>query len=209
MGFFDIGLLEILVILAVILLVAGPDRIPEYARKAGRLVRNIRKMTSEFSGEMTKALDLDGEVEDMKSTAADIRATLKGEAAELQETLAAEAREVKKTLDAETADLAETIDASSKEVKEMLEKEAKDLAETIDAEAKGVKKTLSEGAEEFKEALDKGAKDLAKASEAVNGEAGKTKKTPKKKAAKKEPVKAVGSGDVAPPGEDEMGDETG
>ena len=61
MGFFDIGIVEIFVVLAVALIVIGPDRIPEFAQKFGKLVRNFRKMTKNLTGEMTKAMDLDEE----------------------------------------------------------------------------------------------------------------------------------------------------
>jgi len=41
----DLGFLEILVILVVTLLVVGPEKLPEYARKFGKMVRDLRKMT--------------------------------------------------------------------------------------------------------------------------------------------------------------------
>jgi sec-independent protein translocase protein TatB len=42
---FGIGLPELMVIVVVAVLVFGPDRLPEFARQAGRLVRQVRKMT--------------------------------------------------------------------------------------------------------------------------------------------------------------------
>ena len=56
-GFFDIGLMEIIIILIVALLVVGPDRIPEFARKAGGIVRNIKRVTSDLGSEMKKAME--------------------------------------------------------------------------------------------------------------------------------------------------------
>jgi sec-independent protein translocase protein TatB len=42
---FGVGLPEFLVIFVVGILVFGPDRLPEFARQAGRLVRQVRQFT--------------------------------------------------------------------------------------------------------------------------------------------------------------------
>ena len=42
---FDIGLPELLVIFVVAVIVFGPDRLPEFARQAGRLIRQVRQFT--------------------------------------------------------------------------------------------------------------------------------------------------------------------
>jgi sec-independent protein translocase protein TatB len=42
---FGIGIPEFLVILVVALVVFGPDRLPDFARQAGRLVRQVRTLT--------------------------------------------------------------------------------------------------------------------------------------------------------------------
>jgi sec-independent protein translocase protein TatB len=39
---FGIGLPELMVILVVAVIVFGPDRLPEFARQAGRLIRQVR-----------------------------------------------------------------------------------------------------------------------------------------------------------------------
>jgi sec-independent protein translocase protein TatB len=39
---FGIGLPELMVIMVVAVVVFGPDRLPEFARQAGRLVRQVR-----------------------------------------------------------------------------------------------------------------------------------------------------------------------
>lgn len=49
MGFFDIGIIEIMIILAVILLVVGPEKLPGYARQLGKIIRNFRKITSNLT----------------------------------------------------------------------------------------------------------------------------------------------------------------
>jgi sec-independent protein translocase protein TatB len=43
---FGIGLPELLVIIVVAVIVFGPDRLPEFARQAGRLVRQVREFTN-------------------------------------------------------------------------------------------------------------------------------------------------------------------
>ena len=43
---FGIGLPELAVIAVVAILVFGPDRLPEFARQAGRMVRQIRQFTN-------------------------------------------------------------------------------------------------------------------------------------------------------------------
>jgi sec-independent protein translocase protein TatB len=43
---FGIGLPELLVIIVVAVIVFGPDRLPEFARQAGRLLRQVRQFTN-------------------------------------------------------------------------------------------------------------------------------------------------------------------
>ena len=42
---FGIGLPELMVIVVVAVIVFGPDRLPDFARQAGRLVRQVRQFT--------------------------------------------------------------------------------------------------------------------------------------------------------------------
>ena len=42
---FDIGLPELMVIFVVAVIVFGPDRLPDFARQAGRFVRQVRHFT--------------------------------------------------------------------------------------------------------------------------------------------------------------------
>lgn len=54
---FDVGFWELLVIAIVLLLVMGPERLPEVARQAAFLVRKVRqgvyRLRNEMQGEMT------------------------------------------------------------------------------------------------------------------------------------------------------------
>ena len=42
---FDVGLAEFLVLIVVGVVVFGPDRLPEFARQAGRFLRQVRQFT--------------------------------------------------------------------------------------------------------------------------------------------------------------------
>jgi sec-independent protein translocase protein TatB len=42
---FDVGIPEIMVIIVVAVVVFGPDRLPEFARQAGRFLRQLRAFT--------------------------------------------------------------------------------------------------------------------------------------------------------------------
>lgn len=56
MDIFGIGPLNIILILGIMLIVFGPERLPEMAARAGKLVRELRSyasdVTSEFGGEI-------------------------------------------------------------------------------------------------------------------------------------------------------------
>ena len=54
---FGIGMGEVFLILVVVLLVYGPDRLPEMARKAGRVVREFRKITDEVQAAVRQEID--------------------------------------------------------------------------------------------------------------------------------------------------------
>ncbi len=55
----NLGSGEILVILLLALIVLGPERLPEAARKVGGFVRQVRQMSSGFQQEVRKAIDVD------------------------------------------------------------------------------------------------------------------------------------------------------
>lgn len=60
---FNIGGAELLVIMLVALLVLGPDKLPEAARKFGNVVTELRRMSSGFRQELQASLDMDTEAE--------------------------------------------------------------------------------------------------------------------------------------------------
>lgn len=57
-GMFNVGGGEIVVVLLLALLVLGPDKLPEAARRIGSLVSQIRRVTSSFEEEVRSAIDL-------------------------------------------------------------------------------------------------------------------------------------------------------
>ncbi len=57
---FNVGGGEILVILLLALLVLGPEKLPETARKVGKFMNEVRRMTSGFEEEVRSAMDLSG-----------------------------------------------------------------------------------------------------------------------------------------------------
>ncbi|TAK35810.1 MAG: twin-arginine translocase TatA/TatE family subunit [Chloroflexota bacterium] len=56
---FDIGPMEIILILIVALLVFGPGKLPEMGRQIGNAVREFKRMSNAATEEMTRALELD------------------------------------------------------------------------------------------------------------------------------------------------------
>lgn len=54
----NLGSGEILVILLLALIVLGPERLPEAARKVGGFVRQVRSMSAGFQAEVKKAIDV-------------------------------------------------------------------------------------------------------------------------------------------------------
>lgn len=57
MGFLDMGILEILLILVVALIIWGPGKLPEIAKTLGRITRTMRRATFDLTTAVTKELD--------------------------------------------------------------------------------------------------------------------------------------------------------
>jgi len=56
---FGIGVPEFMVILVVALFVFGPDRLPDFARQAGRMVRQVRALTRQTRDDLRAELGPD------------------------------------------------------------------------------------------------------------------------------------------------------
>ncbi len=57
MNFFNIGTAELLLIFVIALIVVGPRRLPEIAQSLGKIVNDIRKISQEFTTEISRELD--------------------------------------------------------------------------------------------------------------------------------------------------------
>jgi len=58
-NFLGMGPLELIVIVGLALVVFGPDKLPEMARQAARTVAQIRRISSEVTGDLQRSLQLD------------------------------------------------------------------------------------------------------------------------------------------------------
>ena len=56
---FDIGFWELVIIAIIALIIIGPERLPQFARDAGRFIAKIRKYVQSAKRELEKELDLD------------------------------------------------------------------------------------------------------------------------------------------------------
>jgi sec-independent protein translocase protein TatB len=72
---FGIGLPELAVIVVVALIVFGPDRLPEFARQAGRFVRQLRNLAQNAQTELRRELGPD--YADLKLTDLDPRVAIR------------------------------------------------------------------------------------------------------------------------------------
>ncbi len=72
---FGIGLPELAVILVVGILVFGPDRLPDYARQAGRMLRQLRTFAQSAQNDLRS--ELGPEFADLKLTDLDPRVAIR------------------------------------------------------------------------------------------------------------------------------------
>ena len=56
--FSGIGIWEVLLIIVVILIILGPQRVPEIARKLGQAIRAIRRASTDLTTAVTRELDV-------------------------------------------------------------------------------------------------------------------------------------------------------
>ena len=64
---FDIGLLELFLVLAVGLIVLGPDRLPEIVKSVTKSIRWLRKAVSSTKQEISKNIGLDEIYQDLRN----------------------------------------------------------------------------------------------------------------------------------------------
>lgn len=115
MSFFNIGAGEFFLIFILALLVFGPQRLPELARKAGKAVHDLRNMVKELDPELLEDFreitrDLDGVRMEMQ--------TLRSDVAEIQRDLSGAARELSHSVDDAARELSGSMDEAAEGVRE-------------------------------------------------------------------------------------------
>jgi sec-independent protein translocase protein TatB len=106
MGFLGMGVQEIVIIAIVALIIFGPDRLPEMAGQAGKLLRDARKMTADLQGEFERESGVN--VRELRGQVDREIAGIKGELAGVNTTLQKEANNVKKTAQSATSATSKT-----------------------------------------------------------------------------------------------------
>ncbi|MBN1369210.1 MAG: twin-arginine translocase subunit TatB [Dehalococcoidaceae bacterium] len=163
------GIMEILLVLVVALIVLGPDKLPEYARKAGRYYREFRKMASGLTGEMTKALGIDDEdgeggiADDFRSVRDDIsqlRKSLNEDADELKGAVDSEARQMTESLSKDADEIVSGIQSDSREMSQELSESIEEISTDLEQEAAELKESIAEDSRKLTEAVEKGGEQL-------------------------------------------------
>ena len=148
----NIDWFKLLILLIIGLLVVGPEKLPEYARKTARLMRNVQKLTTNFTAEISKAINLDdeegGKSSDFKKDLIDIKKSLEKDVAELKSTLDGQARAISETIEVGTKDATAQLEQNAREISDTLNTQADELKSTLDAQAKAVSETIESSTRE-------------------------------------------------------------
>ena len=193
----DIGWGELLVILIVALLVVGPDKLPAYARKAARFVRQFQKMTSGITGQISKAINLEDEEEGkaagLKKDLIEVKKSLEKDVADLKATLNAQSQAISKTVESGTKDASAQLEKNAKEISETLNTGAGELKASLDAQAKTVAETVESSVREVSTQLKQNAGEVSAAiadSSVIEGAAPTEAPAPSIPAPRDEPISA-------------------
>ncbi|MGE5139550.1 MAG: twin-arginine translocase TatA/TatE family subunit [Rudaea sp.] len=68
MDFFGVGPAELALIMVIVLVVFGPDQLPEIAKKLGHATRDIRRSINDMGGEVNESLKPFQELKDIANT---------------------------------------------------------------------------------------------------------------------------------------------
>ena len=154
----DIGWGEILIILIVALVVVGPEKLPLYARKTARFVRNIQKVTTNLTGQISKAINLDdeegGKASDFKKDLMAAKKSLEKDVAELKSSFDSQAKGISKTLEDGTKDVSDSLKQSATEISSTLNAQANEIKTTLDAQTEAVSKTIEAGVKDATASID-------------------------------------------------------
>jgi sec-independent protein translocase protein TatB len=104
MEFLGVGAPELLVILIVMLLVVGPQRLPEMAAQLARFLRTVRRYTDRVSREFNETMhEMEREYDEMRGEWKDVGQGLDQGARAVTKELESAATEASKGLDDESA----------------------------------------------------------------------------------------------------------
>src|SRR5688500_12710427 len=106
MSIMGMGWMEIAIIAIGALLIFGPDRLPEVAGQAGKFVRDIRKMTSELSGELERTAGV-----------SDIKKAVQSELAGVKSTVDSATKGVSSSVNSATSSVNKSVSAASSAAK--------------------------------------------------------------------------------------------
>jgi len=148
---------EIILVLIVAMLVLGPEKIPEFARKFGRFVRHFRKITDSVTSDFRKAIALDEEEEENKKATAGVREMaddLKKDIQDIMGSLDKQASKAKDALSSESRAVGETLEITTKDAREELSEGVKNISETVDGSARDLNEALTASAAQIGERPD-------------------------------------------------------
>ena len=165
----NIDWFKILLLLIVGLLVVGPEKLPSYARKAARLLRNVQRLTTNFTAEVSKAINLDDEEENravgFKKDLISIKKSLEDDVAELKATLDSQSRAISETVESGTKDAATQIAENAREISAALDTQAREIKAAVNESASTVARTVEARVKDGTVNLNQAAKEVSAAVE--------------------------------------------
>jgi sec-independent protein translocase protein TatB len=111
MGFFGMGWQEITVIAVVAIIIFGPDKLPELAGQAGKLLRDFRRMTQDMTGEFEKQTGVS--VKELKQNVDKEIAGLKSEMAGTTASVTKEINSVKSSVNKTASSVGKSVSSAA------------------------------------------------------------------------------------------------
>lgn len=113
----SVSLAEIVVIAAVVLIIFGPDRLPEIARKGAEIIRKSRQATSELTSSLKNDYgDVIAPINEVRQELQNVRRDLTAAATSLSDETSSLSKELKSTLNVDPIGREELPPASSGEI---------------------------------------------------------------------------------------------
>ena len=145
----NIDWFKFLILLIVGLVVVGPEKLPSYARKAAKIIRNFEKVTKVVTGQITQALDMDddggGKAPRFKQDLMAVKRTLEADVAELKAALESQAKVITETVEAGTKETTAVFKEQAGEISETVNSQVTELNTTLKEQAKVVAATIEAG----------------------------------------------------------------